>query len=387
MTTPEGWLYSNIENACSAIFDCEHKTAPYVEQSEFLVVRTNNVKGGRLDFIDIKYTTASGYNEWTKRTIPKYGDILFTREAPAGESCLVPEKLNVCMGQRMVLLRPDPKKTDFRFLSHYLSSPFLKADIHKLQIGTTVSRINIHEIKKIRCPLPPLLEQRKIAEILSCWDRAIENYDQLIERTTFSFRRLIREFLGDGRKRINSFIEVAIDNCCDILDTQRKPLNKEQRNDERGKIPYYGANGKVGAVDDWIFDEPLILIAEDGGYFDEYKTRPIAYRIEGKSWVNNHAHVLKAKPHFDQNCIFFCLVHKDISQFLNGGTRAKLNRKELEKIVIQLPRTLKEQQLVGATLDSICNELSLLNGILEKIRLEKQALMQKLLTGKIRLRV
>lgn len=100
------------------------------------------------------------------------------------------------------------------------------------------------------------------------------------------------------------WIKLNIEDVCDILDSQRIPINAEEREKRIGDVPYYGANGLQGYIDDYIFDEPLILMAEDGGRFEEYATRTIAYRIYGKSWVNNHAHVLRAKEQYSQNFIF-----------------------------------------------------------------------------------
>ena len=85
----------HISELCTVV-DCEHKTAPYVDSSEYLVVRTSNVRNGQVLVDDMKFTTKEGYNEWTKRAIPEFGDVLFTREAPAGESCLVPNDKKVC---------------------------------------------------------------------------------------------------------------------------------------------------------------------------------------------------------------------------------------------------------------------------------------------------
>ena len=82
--------YSEVEekpiHELCRIIDCEHKTAPYVDESEFLVVRTSNVRNGQLVMDDMKYTTQAGYKEWTQRGAPEFGDVLFTREAPAGET-------------------------------------------------------------------------------------------------------------------------------------------------------------------------------------------------------------------------------------------------------------------------------------------------------------
>ncbi len=133
---------------------------------------------------------------------------------------------------------------------------------------------------------------------------------------------------------MSDFISTMIGDCCDILDNRRVPVNEEERSSRLGPVPYYGANGVQGCIDDFLFDEPLILMAEDGGNFEQFATRPIAYQISGKSWVNNHAHVLRASNGFDQQYIFYCLEHKDITPFIKGGTRSKLNQFELRQIEV-----------------------------------------------------
>ncbi|OQK49320.1 restriction modification system DNA specificity subunit, partial [Vibrio vulnificus] len=190
----------DISQLCTVV-DCEHKTAPYVEKSDYLVVRTSNVRNGQLLMADMKYTTVDGYNEWTQRAIPEYGDVLFTREAPAGESCLVPKDKKVCMGQRMVMLRPKKDVTDPVFLSLILNTERTKADISRLSIGSTVSRINIADIKKLKVSSPPLPEQRKIAKILSTWDKAITATEKLIETSKQQKKALMQQLLT-GKKRL-----------------------------------------------------------------------------------------------------------------------------------------------------------------------------------------
>ena len=116
----------------------------------------------------------------------------------------------------------------------------------------------------------------------------------------------------------------------------------------QGDIPYCGANGVLDFVNDFVVDDDIILMAEDGGYFDEYASRPIAYRMSGKSWVNNHAHILKAKAGADQAFLFYSLVHKNILPFLASGTRAKLNKSEMAKILVGSPpfsRTLTRRPI------------------------------------------
>lgn len=132
-----------------------------------------------------------------------------------------------------------------------------------------------------------------------------------------------------------------------FLDHLRKPVTASDRTE--GAFPYYGANGLQGTIDSYIFDEPLILLAEDGGHFGDF-TRSIAYKVEGKCWVNNHAHVLRPNPNVDIDYLTFLLAQYDVRPFINGATRAKLNKGEAEKIPVPLP-PLPIQKKIAAVLE------------------------------------
>ena len=191
-----------------------------------------------------------------------------------------------------------------------------------------------------------------------------------------------------GKIRLSGFRDKwKIVKLCDIainLDNKRVPLNSEDRDKRRGDIPYCGANGVVDYIDDYIFDEDIILVAEDGGQFDEYKTRPIAYRMKCKCWVNNHAHVVKAKETFSQDLLFYLTVHKDILQYLNGGTRAKLNKSELLKIKYFISTDKEEQKAIANILTTTDNEINKLDHKLSLFKEQKKYLLNNLITGKIR---
>jgi len=129
-----------------------------------------------------------------------------------------------------------------------------------------------------------------------------------------------------------------------------------------------------------IFDEDLILIAEDGGYFNEFATRPIAYKVSGKSWINNHAHVLKAKVGYCQSAIFYYLEHKDIQPFIVGGTRSKLNQSGLRSIALDIPELESEQTQIAEILSTIDRAIEQTEAIIAKQQCIKTGLMQDLLT-------
>ena len=176
-----------------------------------------------------------------------------------------------------------------------------------------------------------------------------------------------------------------LDQIADCLDNVRIPLNEVQRAGMPGPYPYCGANGVLDYVNDFVIDDDVILMAEDGGHFDEYAYRPIAYRMKGKIWVNNHAHILKAKVDCDQGFLYYSLVHKDILPYLSGGTRAKLNRFEMNKIEVNLPQEIDEQRAIAKALSDVDGLLSSLEALIAKKRAIRQATMQQLLTSKTRL--
>ena len=148
---------------------------------------------------------------------------------------------------------------------------------------------------------------------------------------------------------------LCVEECCDILDSQRVPVTASDRTS--GIYPYYGANGVQDYVSDYIFDDELILVAEDGGHFGE-KGKPIAYRVSGKCWVNNHAHVLKPKVGFDIDYICYSLMFYDTSSIINGSTRQKLNQAQLKKMKIPvLP--LEEQVIRKSAIKNIFDSIEL----------------------------
>ena len=142
---------------------------------------------------------------------------------------------------------------------------------------------------------------------------------------------------------------------CEILDSKRIPITASNR--KAGIYPYYGANGIQDYVDDYIFDDELVLLAEDGGHFGS-TDKPIAYRVSGKCWVNNHAHVLKPKDYLNVDYLCYSLMFRDVSSIVNGATRQKLTQADMREIEIPLP-ALNEQHAIVDNLNKIFTLISL----------------------------
>ena len=156
---------------------------------------------------------------------------------------------------------------------------------------------------------------------------------------------------------------ITIEECCDILDSRRIPITASDR--RSGPYPYYGANGIQDYVAEYIFDDELVLLAEDGGNFGS-KTRPIAYRVSGKCWVNNHAHVLKPMSNMDVNYLCYSLMFYDTEELVNGATRQKLTQAAMRKMLIP-QRPIKEQEKIVSELSQIQSIISARQRQLQKL--------------------
>lgn len=152
-------------------------------------------------------------------------------------------------------------------------------------------------------------------------------------------------FVGESKR-------VMLADVCNVLDSKRIPITRNKR--LAGPYPYYGANGIQDYVADYIFDDELVLLAEDGGHFEGGKQ--IAYRVSGKCWVNNHAHVLKAKKNIDTDYLYFALRCYDVTSLTNGATRKKLTQAAMKRMLLPL-RSINDQLYIVNNLKSVETQL------------------------------
>jgi type I restriction enzyme S subunit len=154
----------------------------------------------------------------------------------------------------------------------------------------------------------------------------------------------------------------------------------------KGIYPYYGASGIIDYVNDYIFDDDLILLGEDGENILSRNCR-LVYRVSGKIWVNNHAHVLKPKSkEYDIDFLTELLESLNYEKYNSGTAQPKLNQQSCSSIILPLPPTREEQKGIAIILSDMSSEIEALEQERDKCKLLKAGLMQQLLTGRIRLK-
>lgn len=181
---PGHWCWASLLQVSQAVVDCHNKTAPYVEEGIHLV-RTTDIRDGRMDLIKTRKISEETYAYWARRMAPKAGDIFFTREAPMGEAAIVPEGERVCLGQRTMLIRLFPELFSNRYLLYVIQSPSFQARMIEAAIGMTVKHLRVGGVEDLMIPVPPRDEQNRIVEIV---DRLFELCDHHADRIGKSLR-------------------------------------------------------------------------------------------------------------------------------------------------------------------------------------------------------
>lgn len=278
----------------------------------------------------------------------------------------------------------------------------IRSQIDNLAIGSTVKGISIDQLLNFEIQELPKPEQTKIAGILSTVDRAIEQTEALIAKQQRIKTGLMQDLLTRGidehgnlrSEQTHKFKDSPLgripvewevkplEECVEFWDGRRVPLKQEDREKIKGEFPYYGASGIIDHIDKFLFDDDLILLGEDGENVIS-RNLPLAFKVSGKIWVNNHAHVLKPKIGQDIDFLIDRLEFYDYSLLVSGSAQPKLNQRNLRQMKLPIP-PFNEQQKIGGSIHAIKQDLAIRFGQITKLRSLKTALMQDLLTGRKR---
>ena len=380
-----------LNEICELIVDCPHSTA-YDEGKGFPLVRTPNIGKGRLIYSGMHRVSEEVYNQRNARAVPQEDDLIFAREATAGNVALIQKGEKVCLGQRTVLIRPDKTKVDPAYLTYTLLAPKQQYNLLSTANGATVAHVNLPTIRNLKLDIPNIETQHCIAAILSRYDSLIENYQKQIKLLEEAAQRLYKEWFVDlhfpghentkivdgvpegwEKKRIGDIVE--------YFDKQRKPLSSMQRMSMDKIYPYYGAATLMDYVDNYLFDGIYLLLGEDGTVITP-ENYPVLQYVWGKFWVNNHAHVLRGKDGISTEFLYAMFNEMPIADVVTGAAQPKISQGRLSEKKVLIPPIqliLKWSDITKAYFDSYRN-------LSDKIRFLTEArdrLLPKLMSGEI----
>lgn len=269
---------------------------------------------------------------------------------------------------------------DYRFLFYCLTL------LHSQIRFDWVKKAHPSVIRKLydSIPLPPLAEQKRIFGMLDEAFAAIDTATANTEKNLANARDVFKSHLAMIFTIRGKDWEIkSLGSVCTNLDSKRVPITKKHR--KPGDIPYYGASGIVDHVADYIFNEDLLLVSEDGANLLA-RTYPIAFSISGKTWVNNHAHALRFDRMPSQRFVEYYLNSIDLAPFVSGMAQPKLNQKALNSIPVPFPDVEIQGDTVAVfdALQQECQELR--SNCTRKLTLLaelKQSLLQKAFSGEL----
>ena len=285
--------WDRLDELCKGIFDCPHST-PKLTTEGPLLVRSQDIRSGVFRWDEAAHVSDETYKARIARAEPTYGDLLYSREGTYfGIAAEMPASKEVCLGQRMVLIRPDPAKVNFRFLRYWLNSPALVAHIQGFRDGSVAERLNMPVILGLPVPSFPRREQDDIAELLGMLDDKIElnrQMNQVLEETAraifdawfvsfeplkakqagaHSFNTMPQHVFdhlpvtlvgGEYGMLPQGWVVSTVGTVCEF--NYGKALKADDRH--QGQVPVYGSNGRVGWHDTSLVQGPGIVVGRKG---------------------------------------------------------------------------------------------------------------------------
>lgn len=406
---PEDWAVASIGNLCNAVLDCHHSTPVWTTTGE-VVIRNQNIRDGKLDLSQPSYTDAEHFAERTRRAIPTHGDLVITREAPMGLVCMIPEGLKCCLGQRMVLLRPDSTAVEAPYLQYSILSQTVQRAISVAGgTGSTVANLRIPVLKNLLIAAPSPPEQRAIAEALSDADALIESLNQLITKKR-NLKQAAMQQLLTGQIRLSGFSgEREVKRLGDVGGCLRgvtyagnTDLSPHDTAHTKRLLRSNNVQSAVVVIEDIQFvnservsahqllkaSDILICMANGSkalvgkaGLFDVHDGYDYTFGAFMGCFRSNSA---ASNPYF----VFYLFqtgrYRNYINNLLAGSSINNLSPSSIESLEFLMP-TIEEQTAIATILSDMDIELAELESRLAKARHIKQGMMQELLTGRIRL--
>ena len=399
---PDNWAWTNIEELffvtkLAGFEYTDHLTKDVISiNNEVPIVRAQNVRMGY--FVEnANEAISEALSQQLERSALTKKCLLMTFiGAGIGDTCIFPALKRCHLAPNVAKIEPYSDRIDLKYALYYLMSDLGQLGVRGISKSTAQPSLSMATIRRLEVALPPFAEQHRIVAEIEKWISLIdiiETGEDELQSTIKQAKNKILDLAIHGKlvpqdpndepaiellKRINpdftpcdnghytqlpeGWAACRLEQVADILDNLRKPMNSSERDSRiRNRqidelYPYYGATGQVGLIDDYIINGNYLLLGEDGAPFLD-KNAIKAYSINGKSWVNNHAHILS--PKIDFEFLQYSLNQIDYSEYVNGSTRLKLTQTDMRSIKIMLP-PLAEQKRIKSKIQTLFSQLNLM---------------------------
>lgn len=408
---PEGWEVHRMKSCISQRDGGAWGDEATGETGDCICLRIADFDYEHFRFTDSNNLTIRHYaSPIIKKLLLQKNDILIEKsgggeKTPVGRTVLFDKEYPALFANFMDRLRCSdfilPQYLQYVFVTFYknrYTQNYIKQttgiqnlDLSSMLADEFVPVPNLNEQKLIVCYLESKCS--KIDNLLSKTRSSIEEYKKLkqavITQAVTKGVRGEREMKDSGVEWIgeinHSFSLIKLKYICSILDQYRKPISADKRS-QTGSVlyDYYGASGAIDKIDDYTIDDHVMLIGEDGANL-RMRNLPLMYEVNGKAWINNHAHILKPTERVDFYYLFYALEGLDITPYITGSAQPKLSQENLQNIWVPLP-DFEEQQEIATYIRSKCAEIDKLiakkEQLVKELESYKKSLIYEVVTGK-----
>lgn len=319
--------------------------------------------------------TQEGLESCSAQLLPQ-NTILFSSRAPIGYVAIAKNPVATNQGFKSVI--PNEKIVSYLFLYYLLV--YNKNRIEAVGSGTTFKEVSASTMRNIPISLPPLAEQKRIADILGAIDDKIELNRRINANLEQQAQALYKSWFVDNKK--DDWEEKRLDDIISIYDSQRKPLSGQQREKMEKLYPYYGAASLMDYVDNYLFDGIYLLLGEDGTVSDS-EGFPMLQYVWGKFWVNNHAHILQGKNGFTTESLYILLKQTNVSSIVTGAVQPKISQANLKSVPITMPPINLLNQY-NDIIKPLFDQIRTNQNQIQQLSTLRDTLLPKLMSGEIK---
>ena len=384
---PENWLSLSIE-AISDDVTYGYTASSTSNNTGYKLLRITDIQDDSVNWADVPFCEISE-NDLKKYTLAN-GDLVFARTgATVGKSYLIRNLKEVSVYASYLIRIRFNSILNPSYFSYFFKSADYWSQISSSSAGIGQPNVNGTKLKQLNVPIAPLAEQQEIVRQLDVMLAQVEQIKARLDAIPAILKKFRQSVLADavsGRLVDENYIElVPLIHCVTILNGARKPVSQTERQKLKGEIPYYGATGVVDHLNGYTHEGPILLVGEDGANLLT-KTKDLAYIVNGKCWVNNHAHVLKQKEEWNLEFIKFVINSMDLSEVVTGSAQPKLTKKALQDLPLpKFDKTVQDQIVTRV------NQIYILIETLEKkvcvaqkrVNLLTQSILAKAFSGEL----
>ena len=361
------------------------KYIKYNETGEIIALRALNLRNGKLDLSDIKRIDKS-VSEGLVRSKLFVNDILLTYTGNGyGDCAIIEENDKFHLAPNICKLTPDPEKVDPYYLYLVIRDPSFRALMSNYITGSGQPTIPMKTIRILEVDLPELDIQKRISEIIKTLDDKIELNNRINENLEQQAQALFESWFIDFERYGGAIPDDwhfgTVSEVIEFHDSKRIPLSSRERAQLHKIYPYYGATSVMDYVDRYLFDGVYLLLGEDGTVVDA-KGFPILQYVEGKFWVNNHAHILTGKKGFSVELLYLLFKLTNVASIVTGAVQPKISQASLNKVPIVVPSE-KELKALDDIIQPLFSQIRNLRAENARLTSVRDTLLPKLMSGEL----